>query len=306
MAEHEQPPAGNPLLDILHARLQVLEGQNNNGHRLKPKNPDTYRGDTKEDVEAWLFLLNLYYDSCGVRDDVQKMQYCVQLFRGDAATWWRGQCNGPEIATVETWLDFQNMVKRQFMVINSSETARDEFYAMSQRNSESIQAFVARLTRVTMLLPTLSDEEKKEKFVRSLTDRKIQTELFLENTKNPALTFETAAQLAERLEACYRRLPTRSGFNDRRPYNYNRAPNGNFQRQNYSRPTPMEIGNVTRAQPYNRAQRMSQDERQKRMDSGNCFVCDQPGHLAYECPQKKREQRSPPNRRYQSGNGQSR
>lgn len=319
------PPPGMAEINAAFAQVQgqinaqqqqlAAMGQQANNH-LKPKIPDTFSGDAKLDVETWLFQILQYFLACQVMDDARRVVFAGQLLRGNAALWWRSLHENNGMAAINSWAAFGEAIKLQFRPVNLLKKARDELNNLAQRDRQSVQDFVTNVRRICLLLPTVTEEEKKHRFLFGLADRRIRTEINLEEAKTQtSMTFEAAAQLAERLESSFR---SNSGPADRRPsrpnFYGNPRPN-NFQRTAYNAapyrgPAPMELGAVQgpRDMPY-RPPRMAPAERERLYQSGACFYCKEAGHLAKDCPKKSHAPQArahPPRAHPQRGPGNDR
>jgi hypothetical protein len=301
----------------LNAQQQQLDAMGQHGpNHLKPKIPDTFSGDAKLDVETWLFQMLQYFLACQVMDNARRVVFAGQLLRGNAALWWRSLHENGGMATINSWDAFVEAIKLQFRPVNLLKKARDELNNLAQRDRQSVQDFVTNVRRICLLLPSVTEEEKKHRFLSGLADRRIRTEINLEEAKTQtSMTFEVAAQLAERLESSFR---SNSGPADRRPSrpNFYGTPRpNNFQRTAYNAapyrgPAPMELGAIQgpRDMPY-RPARMAPAERERLYQSGACFYCKETGHLAKDCPKKQlapQARAHPPRAQHGPGNDRSR
>jgi hypothetical protein len=149
----------------LNAQQQQLAamGQHATTH-LKPKVPDTFSGDAKLDVETWLFQMLQYFLACQVMDDARRVVFAGQLLRGNAALWWRSLHENNGVDAINTWDAFGEAIKLQFRPVNLLKKARDELNNLAQRDRQSVQDFVTNVRRICLLLPTVTEEEKKHRF----------------------------------------------------------------------------------------------------------------------------------------------
>ena len=106
----------------------------------------------------------------------------------------------------------------------------------------------------------MTEEEKLDKFLRGLKDEtRVPVEL-----RGPT-TMEEAATFAERVDAIIHRNVT---------YKPRYTPT------DHSGPIPMEIDTIRT--------KLSDTEREKLRKTGGCFFCREVGHLARNCPKKKK------------------
>ena len=145
-----------------------------------------------------------------------------------------------------------------------------------------------------MKIDDLSEDEKLDRFVRALVpDVRMQVEL-----RSP-FTFHYGAMYAERADAVLSRVTghdsrrnwqkkNKSGFQHRPP-----PPIAKHEGEFSSRqgPEPMEIGSMRRKP-------LSREEMQRLRAENACFYCRKPnaGHMARDCPLKKKKQGNGNNR----------
>ena len=281
-------------LEVIQQNQAPINDPSTSTSRLKPKTPDTYNG--SYDPQTWLFQLRVYFRASNMVDEQQMVNYGISLLRGNAALYWRQLEELGVADTITSLTDFGEAITSQFQPINPQQVARDELASLTQRNM-TIQEYRAAMTRICLQLPQVSDEEKKDRFIRGLRNPRIREEVFI---RDPP-TFDGAAQMAERLEASLRR--TQNNF--RQPVNYqNKGSNPWRNHQSYAsrstyngyysqptnRPVPMEIGNVSyqrRNYDY-RPRRLTDRDRDDAYREGKCFYCREKGHIAKDCPKKKK------------------
>ena len=154
---------------ILTALTQLLKNQENQrGPMFRPKlrEPDTYHGTrTPHAAESWLRSVQRYADVTGM-DEVDRVQYAINLFRGDADTWWRTR----EIVghDASTWIDFCKLVLDEFRPRNAKQTARDRLAALTQTGT--VEEYVNDFRNLWLEIPTMTDDEALDRFVRGLAE----------------------------------------------------------------------------------------------------------------------------------------
>jgi len=250
--------------------------------RIKTKVPEAFYGNSlKEDVDLWLYQVDRWLTAGRVQLELEKITLATGLLRGAALAWWRCAERAPN--TPITWEDFRARMKETFQPINPVETARDRLARL--RQTISVNAYAALFRNITLEIPGITDDEKKDRFIRGLK-RRTQEDVRL---RTPA-TFEQAVQLAVRYDSLLR--PTGWNSNSARD-SHSTANNG---------PTPMELGALSKVDypngkppngqhPNGRNRnghpRLTDEMRQQLMKEGKCFYCRKPGHRATNCPEKK-------------------
>src|SRR6185437_2860915 len=100
--------------------------------------PDTFSGHQDNSlVEAWLFQLRQYFDTCKMRGAV-KVSLAASLLRDDAAVWWRNHVEQSDLGHEELitdWDDFKKMFIQQFKPVNATKLARDKLARLKQTRS---------------------------------------------------------------------------------------------------------------------------------------------------------------------------
>lgn len=275
----------------VNARVAELSANVNRGSGAKPSKPATYDG--RSDPELWLYGVDLYFAAASVTLDFSKISFADALLRDDALVW-RRTIDAPAM-----WDEWKALIISAFQPINPTETARDRLARL--RQTSSVRAYASLFRTVTLLIPAITDDEKKDRFIRGLKP-KIMNDI---KVKAPT-TFDEAVKLAVRLDSLDTWRP--SGVTN------TFHPNG---RNNFSKTTssvPMEldaisstpagvrsgppplaspgathrgINAITNPAFHSRPPRkpLTDREREDLMKKGMCFKCRKPGHLARECPE---------------------
>ena len=260
-------------------------------YAIKVEKPTTYDGDKGHDLDTWLFQVREHLELATIPAE-GRVAYAASLLRGNAALWWREACEAHHRSA--TWDAFCDDIRAQFRPEDYGRRGRDELAVMKQYGRESVADFVYRFRATCLRVPDLSEAEKMDRFVRALVSEvRLQVEL-----RGPA-NFHEAAMFAERADAVITRV---AGHDARKPaqqkqkWGYSQrqpAPmktSAEHGGQSSGGPEPMELGTASRRS-------LSRAEYEKLRSERACFICKQPGHIARNCPQKKKKN---------SGNGMSR
>lgn len=141
--------------------IHALQGQLGAARplRLKPTPPPTFDGSRTRPVDEWLFTMEQYFQAAGAVDHQQRIIFAGQQLRDNAARWWMSVLQGQIPAT---WQAFKDAILRQYQPINPALAARQELKRCVQRGS--VQDYVSRLRAIFLRIPTITDEEKLERF----------------------------------------------------------------------------------------------------------------------------------------------
>lgn len=256
--------------------------------RIKPVKPETLFGKPNENVRQWIFSVNLWLTAGHVTSDIERITLAVSLLRDAALVWWRSIHDLAEVPT--TWEEFQSAIITAFEPINPAESARDRLATLHQSGSVRTYAFLFR--SISMSIPGITDDEKKDRFIRGLKPLTMK-EVKLRCPE----TFEEAVRMAVRFDSLFWRNP---GY---------QVKNGNANPHH----EPMDLGaiaststepplairstvnainsrpsyrDVANGNSVPRRTKLTDDERAKLRREGKCFKCRQSGHLARECPER--------------------
>ena len=255
------------------AAIAELTANMNRGG-AKPSKPETYDG--RRDPELWLYGVELYYAASSIISDYTKIVFADALLRGDALVWRR-----TTVAPM-TWDEWKALLISAFQPVNPIETARDRLARLCQ--TTSVSAYAAIFRTVTLLIPTITDDEKKDRFIRGLKP-KLMNEVKVKAPPN----FNEAVKLAVRLDSLNTWRP---------PYNFNsktmhsdpmdvdvNAINSNPVCSDVNAVTKLHSGHPNALSSRPPRKPLTDHEREELKTKGVCFRCRKPGHIARECPE---------------------
>ena len=270
---------------------------------LKPKSPEEFDPAKKKDIDTWLFQVEVYYQLHPQLSDLVKIIDCSSYFRGAAQTWWRHLASSRDITTM-TWAAFRAAIQARWQLVNTVRTARDRIANIRQLTS--VQDFTQRFLDLKVQIPTMTEEEAIDKYVRGLKPG-IRRDLEQLMAREGDRTLEELIRYADRTDSI------------------------DFQARRYrpAGPTPMELGaledeeededllyedqyaeedeegssedhQLAAVRTQRRAKvkgrrpirRISPDEVVRRRDNNLCYNCGEAGHQSRICPQRRRPQQS--------------
>ena len=249
---------------------------------IKVEKPETYDGDKARDLDTWLFQVQEHLDLSNIPMG-GRVAYAASLLRSNAALWWREACEANR--RPGTWEDFCRAIRDQFRPEDYGRRGRDELATMRQYARESVADFVYRFRATCLRVSDLSEAEKLDRFVRALV-QEVRLQVELRGPNN----FHEAAMFAERADAVITRvaghnaqkaapLKQKWGYAQRQPVPMKTI--GEHSAQGSGGPEPMELGTASRRS-------LTKSEYDKLRAEKACFICRKPGHLARNCPMKKK------------------
>ena len=109
------------------------------------------------EVHRWLLALDQWFDSAHISatDEKTRLEVAVAAFRDDAQTWWAAKRSDGAAATLRTWSEFAQAVRKSFMPIDVERWAtreRDVLVSAGARNKNVLE-YTANFNMLDMLLP---------------------------------------------------------------------------------------------------------------------------------------------------------
>lgn len=260
-------------------------------YRLKPAKPPHFRGNYGRDATTprdWLFTVDQYFLACNVDRDRDKLAFVATLLQDNANTWWRSQFalqpDGSYISAIGTWSDFKAALIRQFEPINRKLSAREELARLKQ--VRSVQAYTSRFRALCLEIDDLSDAEKRYRYLEGLKDR-----VRLEVLQRQCNTFDEMCTVAVHWDSL--------DFHVRGPRQSSSSYYPRPAAASHSGPTPMDLGAMQEhsdspIEPESgelltmRYKPLTPADRERLRKAGACFYCKEPGHIAPNCPKKRK------------------
>jgi hypothetical protein len=263
----------------LEARLH--QGQEHPRSEKLP-NPEPFKGD-RDHVEAFVAQLGSKFvaDSHRFPSDAHKLGYAFALLSGEARNRIALFMN-PDSANRFTKVDeLFLMLKQSYGVTNKHEEALRKLNGLRQANKEFITYWSE--FEALMVHCNYSDQGKKDMLLRGLS-RELKNALTAQ-----ALIPESYSELVNllrrmdsniRLIASLTVTSSSGNLTSRSPATTTSAWTPRTQPRATAAADPMDLDSARVV------------ERQRRRDTGSCFYCGEPGHLARNCPEKTKNKQS--------------
>jgi hypothetical protein len=184
---------------------------------------------------------------------------------------------------ITSFATFVHAIQGYFMTTTRVEDARERLPSLKQ--SGWVRGYVNAFQKLAMQIPDMTDGEKFWRFKEGLN-----AALRKEVTKSECNTYDDAVRLVLRLDSVDNKYSNKS------------YTNSNFTPKPYQVPVPMEIDAIRVGANNVSMPKLSRDELKRKFGGkltpdmkdemrrlGVCFYCrEQAGHVAQECPKKKK------------------
>ena len=253
--------------------------------------PTAYDGNRKN-YETFIHECLMVIDGKpGIYNDFKKKVNFVLSYmkKGNAVQWAirnRSTINGWDGVTAgQDWAAFLDLLKAAFEEVNKGSSARTKLKALKQ-GRHSVDAYIGTFNEFASTTG-FNDEALMEYFKAGLS-RAMRIEV-----ARSTQTFNLLKELQDyvaRIDAAWR--DAQQEVNPRNIY-----PNESYDRSYEHRaqeadPYAMDVDKTRVKQGNRNFRRKTDQEKARAREKGLCYICDKPGHMAYQCPSNRRNNSS--------------
>lgn len=212
------------------------------------------------EFETWEFQMDQYLALHSSLSEDAKMKVVGLSLRGAAAALYKDLCNLPVGQKPTTWRALAAELKAVFLPVGRTKLARDELAEVKQ-DKLSLAVYTTKMRKLYMAIPDIAEGEKVDRYVRGLTSKYLQKEIFVHEPK----TFEEAVKFATRYDSFKN---SAKGNQSGQGGKSSEGPRSNFG------PAPMELGAMNTGRSGGKGK------------GPKCYNCHEYGHIARNCPKK--------------------
>jgi hypothetical protein len=248
--------------------------------RPKITHPDPFTGTDSENVNQFVNKCNRVFNYDGnveiYRPDRVRIAFAVNLLDGKAYDWIEPYEEMPleeRPPFCKVWSLFEMELRRKFSAVDKREEARLKLNKLRQK--KDVASYATEFDLWISRLHDYPDNVRRDMFFTGLK-------------KHIRLKFLAPANhlsYRDLVHKCitFDRQYTQQDNDDQQ----SSGGNGNARANDVdSGPTPMDVDAMTIGKKK-KVQKLSQEERQRRLENGLCFGCGKSGHISKYCPDKK-------------------
>lgn len=210
---------------------------------LRPETPSLFHGQSNENIDSWLYELELYFEAMKVPqdNDQKRILFTKAQLRGAASAWFQHldtiQDDSAQTQAL-TWNQFKQLLTDRFRPVAVSKLARMQLNTL--RQTGSVEQFIQQYMQVISAIPSMTEEERVDRFITGLKPHiRNSIHMFDPNTLQSAMSIAQRADI-QGFHYSNNRYNGQSSFNPlqrNNSRNFNRVKNNSTYYPIYSQPT---------------------------------------------------------------------
>ena len=258
--------AASPVGSSSSVRVRIPQPQRFKGVREGPR------------ILEWAHQATTYLRAANLHQTQEGVWHISTFLDGDAAVWWRLQCDKYErnIAVAPAdWTEMKVLLIAQFQVFNHETDVKDRYTALRQQTT--VSAYITRFRALVVELPEETEANQVYQFLKGLKPE-IQARTRTHKPKTLLQAMDIADEADRANQHAYKgSVHSRHGSTSSGAWHHSAQ---RYDKDSRSTPQPMQIGAVQRGSP-------GPAELQRLRQENRCFYCRKNGHVARECPKKR-------------------
>lgn len=215
-------------------------------------------------------MVKNFFTACGTAEN-SKLPYTVALLRDDALVWYLSLSEDQRPTTFNEVCD---ALIEYYQPISAQMAARDELAHLKQRTT--VKSYTDGFKRIVANIPDMSASEKMDRYERGL---KPEVRVHVALADPP--TLEEWIKRAEKVDEIMNKRASSAPHEKLVEEIFVTKPEKSTPR--VDGPVPMQLNMITTSRHLN------DDDREILKATGGCYYCRKPGHIARDCPKKRRQ-----------------
>jgi hypothetical protein len=267
-------------------------------------------------LDDWLRAMHQQFEWYRYVAAEEQVAMAAAHLRGPALDWWATLTEEARVELRTSLARFEAALRKRFQPVNSAMLARHALDSLQQGTKQSVHEHIAAFRRLLSAVPDMSEADRVHRFTKSLRPafqaRVIQADA---KTLDAAITAATLAgalsQLSSAASSGDAMELAMMGFDslDDSPDSQGQAkPTRDDSSSPVTRADLLQLLHAMQQQrapgggsrggrrpPFGRgAPRvpgLTEEQVRKRIEERLCFICGQPGHRKYDCPENKAKEK---------------
>jgi hypothetical protein len=267
----------------------------------KAKDPSMFNGRNRKGLRTWIGENEICFRTAPnlYRTDTSKVMFAGSFLEGDAKSWFTDYFKDP--ANIPTFMDdwalFIIELQRNFGLEDEIGAAEEELRKLTMNDRDHATYFVARFRAVVSnLQDTWNDRTLRNQLYAKLAPR-LRSQFVSSGTPVPS-TLEPLITTVERFDRAYwanfeldRTMTASAGVGNVPRDRIKPSPPEASSSRLTAKPPPKPVSAIPNPRPklnthLTEQGKLTDTERQRRMDTGACMYCGELGHFAKDCRKK--------------------
>ena len=299
-------PSEDPTPNLAEAitlmtRELTRRANDSSGSSAKAKKPDTFDGTDPRKLNNFILLCNLYFrNNSAYSDDTSKVTFALSYLRGIALEFFEPALidsdNTPD--WLEDWSIFLHVLRNQFGPIDPTADAEDNIDHLKMRDNQRIIKYNVEFNRLA-IQTGWDDGVLRHRYYSGLAER---IKDIMGQQGKPS-TLDEMKKLAHSIDARHwerlreksrsdKPIPTKSDKPSHNNSAFHNTSNNSTKKthsstnDSHKSNKPSTVNNSSKSAISDKLKdgKLTQQERQRRMDNNLCMYCGSVGHKASDCP----------------------
>jgi hypothetical protein len=265
---------------------------------MKSMKPPHFHGDPEKDslkLDEFLWKVDRYFHGMQVPQESRVAALPFYL-TGTAARYWRTEIE-PRLldGSLRTYDEVKQDLQTKFADRLEVAKAREKFAQLKYK--KSVSQLTGQIDKLSLVIPDLSDAEKKAKLMQSLPTSIRVVLVVTDANEKP---YRELANMAEKIDHELQYSGTSTSGNHTSNSSSTPMQINAIDRRKFTKFPKKGDGGKPKGDEHKadddrpKLTKLTPEEKERLREQGACFKCRQPGHTAFNCPTRKNGPNGPP------------